>query len=275
MRVFHPAGNNEEVWTLHGHIWQEEPYTKDSTEMGLNPFSQWTGSRDTFGANASFDMLLEHAGGNAGVTGDYLYRTFIGTDFTFGMWGFMRVGAVDADIIRVTQFQEVQPQPGQSKKRIIVTGANTVNPKNGTLSNEVTIFAGDNTGGTPLGTAAVNFMTGAWIGEFNVDTIPTLVTMNSASGGQVTSGQIPTAKPGAPATQVTQSNPKAMDRLFGATIDSDQEVNRFRDVPRKDVRASDKQSSPDKQFPPGACDQKGQKVGCDDSPALSNAKKTQ
>jgi hypothetical protein len=62
-----------------------------------------------------------------------------------------------------------------------------------------------------------------------------------------------------------------MDRLFGATIDSDQEVNRFRDAPRKDVVPA-----PDKQFPPGACaTQKGQKVGCDDSPALSNAKKQQ
>jgi hypothetical protein len=263
MRVFHPAGNNEEVWTLHGHVWQEEPYSNGSTEMGSNQFSQWTGSRDTFGANASFDMLLEHAGGNAGVTGDYLYRTFIGTDFNFGMWGFLRVGAMGADIIRVTQFQEVQPQPGQNKKRIIVTGANTVNPKTGVMANEVTIFAGDTTAGPALGTAPVNSVTGAWIQEFNLDTVPTSVTVQSAGGGQATSGPVPGPRPPGPAvTMVRQANPNAMSRLMGATIDDDPEVNRFRDAPRKEGAPP-----PGNKFLPADC-KAG--LGCDDSPALTN-----
>jgi len=260
MRVLHPAGNNEEVWTLHGHVWQEEPYTKDSTEMGLNPFSQWTGSRDTFGANASFDMLLEHAGGKAGVTGDYLYRTFIGTDFSFGMWGLMRVGGDNEDTIRVTQYQEVQPQPGQNKKRFLVTGVNAVNPKTGVMADEITIFGGNTASGTPLAKAKVNAMTGAWIQEVNIATIPATVTVKSSGGSQITSGPIPTKKPAS--KTVTQANPQAPARFMRESLDNDQEVNRFRDAPRKEGAPP-----PGNQFLPNAC---AASKGCDDSPASTN-----
>ncbi len=68
-------------------------YSKGSLQIAeYNPLSQWTGSRDTFGANSSFDAVLAHAGGSHGVKGDYLFRTFIAQNFQGGMWGLLRVG---------------------------------------------------------------------------------------------------------------------------------------------------------------------------------------
>ena len=78
---------------LAGHSWQEEPYTNASRTIGSNPTSQWFGARDQFGPNVSWDLVLDSAGGRSAVPGDYLYRTFIGTDFLFGMWGVMRVSS--------------------------------------------------------------------------------------------------------------------------------------------------------------------------------------
>ena len=77
-RMVHPAGINEQVFTLHGHVWQEEPYINGSRQIGNNPLSQSQGSRDGFGANVAFDAVIDKAGGAGGVPGDYLYRTFIG-----------------------------------------------------------------------------------------------------------------------------------------------------------------------------------------------------
>ena len=36
-RVVHPAGINEQVFTLHGHVWQEEPYINGSTRDREQP----------------------------------------------------------------------------------------------------------------------------------------------------------------------------------------------------------------------------------------------
>ena len=41
LRVLHPAGLNEQVFELHGHAWQEEPYSKGSLDIvDNNPLSQ-------------------------------------------------------------------------------------------------------------------------------------------------------------------------------------------------------------------------------------------
>ena len=107
-RLLHPDGLGgfpDNVFTLHGHIWQEEPYTADasgnsSAVLGLNPLSQWMGSRDGFGAGNHFDVLLPSAGGPNGVTGDYLYTSFPAGQGINGVWGIFRVtptgGAVAA-----------------------------------------------------------------------------------------------------------------------------------------------------------------------------------
>lgn len=83
-RMLHPDGQGgfpDNVFTLHGHVWQEEPYVSDpagnpSAMLGNNPMSQWMGARDGFGAQNHFDILLPSAGGPNRITGDYLYGSF-------------------------------------------------------------------------------------------------------------------------------------------------------------------------------------------------------
>ena len=155
-RMIHPAGLSEQVFTLHGHVWQEEPYINGSTEIGNNPMSQSQGSRDGFGPNISFDAVIDKAGGSAGVTGDYLYRTFMGNLFSFGTWGLLRVGESDSDICTITRF--AKPAAG----KVLISGVNTVNPGNGHMAKQVTIFNTTGGGMVELGKVDVHPMTGVW-----------------------------------------------------------------------------------------------------------------
>ena len=155
-RMIHPTGLTEQVFTLHGHVWQEEPYINGSKEIGNNPLSQNQGSRDGFGPNIAFDAVIENAGGAAGVTGDYLYRTFIGSNFQIGIWGLLRVG--NSDVITITKFSKSATAGG----KVLIAGVNTVNPNNGQMAKQVTIF--NTTGGAmvELGKVDVDPMTGVW-----------------------------------------------------------------------------------------------------------------
>jgi hypothetical protein len=95
LRMVHPGGNgNEQVMTLHGHVWQEEPYLQNSTAITTlstpNSQSNWQGSRDEHGTNDHFEIVTT-AGGPNKVSGDYLFRTFMSADFQGGMWGIVRV----------------------------------------------------------------------------------------------------------------------------------------------------------------------------------------
>lgn len=92
-RVAHPGGNQRNnVFAVHGHIWQREPYVNGSTQIGDNPLSLWQGSRSGIGPSEHFDALLENgAGGAFGVTGDYLYRDQASFQFSGGLWGILRV----------------------------------------------------------------------------------------------------------------------------------------------------------------------------------------
>jgi manganese oxidase len=178
LRVLHPAGLNEEVFDLHGHGWQEEPYSKQSTKLvDYNPLSQWTGSRGTFGANSSFDAVLTHAGGVNGVKGDYLFRTFIAADFQDGMWGLLRIGEPGKDVVTVTSFCA---SPGG----FTVSGVNTVNPSNNLLAKNVTI-SGTGINNTPV---TVDTLTGRW--SATIAQAPPTITVTSAQGGVETTPQI-------------------------------------------------------------------------------------
>ena len=89
------GGIPDNIITIHGHEWQEEPYVNNSTALGFNRLSQWFGSRDGFGPGNHFDVLIESAGGRFGIQGDYLYRTFPpgnNDNFSGGIWGIFRVG---------------------------------------------------------------------------------------------------------------------------------------------------------------------------------------
>ncbi len=92
-RVLHPGGKQRNnVFTVHGHIWQQEPYTDASTRIGHNPLSEWEGSRSGHGPGNHFDAVLQNgAGGKFQVSGDYLWRDFASFPFDGGIWGLFRV----------------------------------------------------------------------------------------------------------------------------------------------------------------------------------------
>jgi hypothetical protein len=84
------ARNN--VFQVHGHIWQQEPYINNSTQIGNNPLSEWKGAQQGHGASNHMDAIPENgAGGARRVTGDYLYRTQSSFQFDNGLWGIFRV----------------------------------------------------------------------------------------------------------------------------------------------------------------------------------------
>lgn len=92
-RMAHPFGTGtSQVFTVHGHVWQRNPYQKNSREIGDNNLSQWLGSRDNHGSTDHFELVLDKAGGEGGQQGDYLYTAFHPSQARLGAWGLFRVG---------------------------------------------------------------------------------------------------------------------------------------------------------------------------------------
>jgi hypothetical protein len=92
-RLLNPGGHaRNNVFVLHGHIWRELPYINNSTRIGANPFSEWTGTFMGIGPSSHFDAVLENgAGGKFRVVGDFLFRTQVSTQVDGGLWGLLRV----------------------------------------------------------------------------------------------------------------------------------------------------------------------------------------
>ena len=184
-RVVHPAGLNEQVFVLHGHKWQEEPYVNGSREIGSNAKSQSQGSRDGVGPNVAFDVVIDKAGGAGAVAGDYLYRTFIGDTFQPGLWGLFRVAAPTEDVVTITRFSS----PKETKGQVLVAGTATVDPGTGKRAATVTIF--DTTGGAmkELGQADVDKLSGRWPkagGPFKAPPTVSSILVRSAGNGRAT-----------------------------------------------------------------------------------------
>jgi hypothetical protein len=173
IRMFHPAGLNEQVLNLHGHGWEEEPYivgpnNVPSQIIGHNKLSQRLGSRDSFGPNISWDLVIgenigetvrDGAGGVAKTYGDYMFRTFIGTDFFDGLWGILRVGYPKKDVVTVTYYTN-----GSDKRFAAgVKGTVTANTGNGQVASKVEIWRGTEpkTGGL-VEIVNVDQQTGEW-----------------------------------------------------------------------------------------------------------------
>ncbi len=92
-RMTHPLGTGDsQVFTVHGHGWQRNPYQKNSLIIGSNNLSQWLGSRDNHGSSDHFDLVIPRAGGTYGRAGDYLYTAFLPDQALLGAWGLFRVG---------------------------------------------------------------------------------------------------------------------------------------------------------------------------------------
>jgi hypothetical protein len=95
LRVLEPGGHaRNHVFSLHGHIWEQEPYADSSRVIASNPFSEWKGARDGHGPGDHFDILPKHgAGGVNHLPGDFLFRDQASFGFDGGIWGIMRVRA--------------------------------------------------------------------------------------------------------------------------------------------------------------------------------------
>lgn len=92
-RMAHPFGTGaSQVITVHGHVWQRNPYTNNSTVIDNNNLSQWLGSRDNHGSSDHFDFVIDKAGGENRQAGDYLYTGFVPIQARQGAWGIFRVG---------------------------------------------------------------------------------------------------------------------------------------------------------------------------------------
>ena len=80
------------VFNLHGHFWQDEPYTNNSKSIGNNSLSEVKGAVYGIGPSSHYEVIpLNGAGGARRVVGDYLYRTQESFQFDGGIWGIFRV----------------------------------------------------------------------------------------------------------------------------------------------------------------------------------------
>jgi manganese oxidase len=90
-RLVHTGGQTYWAWNLQGHSWQRSPYQNRSAVLAHNPISEQTGSVGPMGPYDQADVLIDHAGGRFGVSGDYLYRVDTAGQAQSGQWGILRV----------------------------------------------------------------------------------------------------------------------------------------------------------------------------------------
>ncbi|HEX2255107.1 MAG TPA: hypothetical protein VHG92_00150, partial [Afifellaceae bacterium] len=94
-RVLQASGHMRgKTFQVHGHQWQREPYVTEqvpSQRIGDNPLSIVLPAQEGHGPENHFDIVLEEAGGENAVTGDYLYRDQASGGLDGGLWGLMRV----------------------------------------------------------------------------------------------------------------------------------------------------------------------------------------
>jgi hypothetical protein len=161
MHLLHPGGSgDQQVLALHGHVWQELPFTDDSTRIGNNRLSMNLGARDNYGTNTSYSIILDEnggAGGRNGVIGDYVYRTTPANFVTQGLWGIMRVGNPGSDIVSlaVAQFSSGGLQVSGSSSVFV---DNKSNASNGKRASTVALSIrpkGSTAAGTSLATVQV------------------------------------------------------------------------------------------------------------------------
>jgi hypothetical protein len=125
MRIGMPHGTNRgSTFTLHGHLWQRDPYITEkntngfpnstlnggtgpgvgSTKIGHNPLGFYMGGLESIWPSSHWDIRLPSAGGCAnkddagaciGKPGDYLYRDFGAVGNASGLWGILRVEDIE------------------------------------------------------------------------------------------------------------------------------------------------------------------------------------
>jgi hypothetical protein len=96
--MLQPGGSQRNfTLSIHGHLWEREPYNANSTIQGPtlivnNPSSQRQGSQEGFGSMQHFTFVPKNgAGGLFRVNGDYLIRPQSSWHNMAGMWNIFRV----------------------------------------------------------------------------------------------------------------------------------------------------------------------------------------
>lgn len=92
-RILNANGHmRNNVFNLHGHFWQDEPYMNFSKDIGNNPLSEVKGATYGVGPSSHYEVIpMNGAGGARRVAGDYLYRSQESFQFDGGLWGIFRV----------------------------------------------------------------------------------------------------------------------------------------------------------------------------------------
>ena len=188
IRLLSPGGigDNQQVFELTGHVWQEAPFIAASTKIGFSPTSNWTGTTPGFGPTTTYEVVLEDApngtGGAAGgrfrVPGDYLYRSWTANQFQAGAWGLFRVAPSSSmskwpDTVGVLSV-------AANNSGYEVHGFTTVSPQTRAYAKSVTIDVGGRTA-----TAAVT--NGVWKFQ-GTGAPPAGFTVRSPLGGQASWG---------------------------------------------------------------------------------------
>jgi manganese oxidase len=195
LRLLNPgsAANDPQVFALHGHTWQEQPYADGSRRLGDNPRAEWKASQPGLGAGSAFDALIPKAGGTFGIAGDYLYRALASDHYDFGLWGILRVGPAGGqdgspapDVVTLTAIE------AQSPGELRVAGTVTPLPATGGYAREVQLFGGGREEGRCvgplLGRAAVDPASGRFHFAGALNDLPEGLCAASAGGGAVSLG---------------------------------------------------------------------------------------
>jgi hypothetical protein len=181
-RLLHAGGNgdNQQVFELSGHVWQAEPYLKDSTVIDYNNASPFIGVTSGYGVTSHFDVLIPSAGGAAKVAGDYVYRTWTADQFQVGFWGLFRVAATLGpaagtfpDTVAVT---DVVPADGG---KFAVSGYVTIRPARSAAERVYTPELQLKVDGTAMKTQVA--ADGRW--AVTLDKEPTRIEVTSSYGG--------------------------------------------------------------------------------------------
>lgn len=194
-RLLDPGGigDNQQIFELTGHLWQEEPYTNESKEIGNNPASLATGTTTGYGPTSHYDIVIPSAGGKFRVPGDYLYRSWTGNQYPVGLWGLFRVApwkgqAGFPDTVAITSVN------ANASNQFTVNGITTVSPQTRKFATCVAISIN---GSNATCNVPVNAQ-GRWTYRGR-GALPNKLEVKSELGGVATYQTYPTTKDAAPA----------------------------------------------------------------------------